>query len=164
MTSLNLADFRTGIFVGLGSNLGDREAHIRGALAELDAAADIRVVRCSSLIETLPVGGPHQPAYLNAVAEFETRLGPGELLGRLLAAERQHGRIRSVRNAPRTLDLDLLLYGQERISTPGLSLPHPRMWDRAFVLGPLAELVGPAELERLRKWNVAAPATWELPV
>ena len=130
-----------GIFIGLGSNLGDREVHIRGALRELAEAGDIRVLRCSSLHDTEPVGGPPaQPRFLNAVAELETDLPPRELLDRLLAIERRHGRQRGVRNGPRTLDLDLLLYRERFISEPGLVVPHPRMWERPFVAQPLAEI------------------------
>jgi len=136
-----------GIFIGLGSNLGDRAAHIRDALRELAEAGDIQVVACSRSHETDPVGGPPgQPRYLNAAAELVTDLAPRDLLARLLEIERRHGRQRSVPNAPRTLDLDLLLYRDRQIDEPGLHVPHPRMWDRPFVMEPLAEICPPDRL------------------
>lgn len=140
------------VFIGLGSNLGDRAAHIEAALAELDALAGVRVVARSRLHETEPVGGPPgQPKYLNAAAELRTDLTPQGLLGRMLEIERAHGRVRDVPAGPRTLDLDLLLFGFRSIRTPGLSVPHPRMWQRAFVLAPLSEICEPAYLTALRQ-------------
>jgi len=134
-------------FIGLGSNLGDRRRHILDALRELEQPGAVRVRRCSSLHETEPVGGPPgQPRFLNAVAELETTLSPRELLGRLLAIERRHGRLRTVTNGPRTLDLDLLWYEGEVVNQPDLVVPHPRMWQRPFVLKPLAELTDPQML------------------
>jgi 2-amino-4-hydroxy-6-hydroxymethyldihydropteridine diphosphokinase len=131
----------SGVFIGLGSNLGDREATIRSALRELEADDDIRVVCCSSLRETEPVGGPPgQGRYLNAVAELETTLSPRALLERLLAIEERYGRERDGPNDARTLDLDLLLYGDRVINEPDLVVPHPRMWERPFVMEPLAEI------------------------
>lgn len=131
-------------YVALGSNLGDREDHLRRALADLAERGDIRLLRCSSFHETEPVGGPPgQGRYLNAVAAIETTLAPRALLDRLLAVEQLHGRARGERNGPRTLDLDLLLYGDEQIDEPGLTVPHPRMCDRDFVLLPLAEVCHP---------------------
>jgi len=130
-----------GIFIALGSNLGDRESNIRAALHDLEQKRDIRVVRCSRLHESAPVGGPPgQPPYLNAVAELETGLSPRGLLKRLLEIERRHGRERTVPDGPRTLDLDLLLYRDQIISEPDLVVPHPRMWQRPFVMQPLAEI------------------------
>ncbi len=130
-----------GVFIGLGSNLGDRAAHIRQALRELGERGDIRVLACSRLYETEPLGGPPgQPLYLNAVAELATNLTPRELLTRLLEIEERHGRQRTIPNGPRTLDLDLLLYGDHVINEPDLVVPHPRMWERPFVLQPLAEI------------------------
>ncbi len=123
-------------YVGLGANLGDREATIRRA-AELIGAR-----RLSSLIETEPWGFEDQPRFLNAVAELETEEGPRALLQRLLAVERELGRTREgPRYGPRTIDLDLLLYGNERVDSPGLTVPHPRLHERRFALSPLAELV-----------------------
>ena len=129
------------VFVSLGSNLGDRDAHLRGALAALAATPGIEVLAVSSWYETDPVGPGLQGAYLNAAASLRTTLAPGALLQRLLAIEASAGRVRGPeRNAPRTLDLDLLLYAERRIDEPGLCVPHPRLHERAFVLEPLAEL------------------------
>jgi 2-amino-4-hydroxy-6-hydroxymethyldihydropteridine diphosphokinase len=128
-------------FVALGSNLGDRDALLAAALAGLRATPGVRRVVCSSVYETAPVGPPGQGPYLNAVARLETSLGPHELLARLLALEREGGRVRSgVRDEARTLDLDLLLHGGRCLDDPRLTLPHPRLHERAFVLVPLAEL------------------------
>jgi 2-amino-4-hydroxy-6-hydroxymethyldihydropteridine diphosphokinase len=129
-------------YVGLGSNLGDREATIRAALAELDAAPGVRVAAVSTLVETEPVGYLDQPRFLNGAAALETDLPPRELLELLLRTERRLGRRREgvPAQGPRTLDLDLLLYGDAEIEEEGLQIPHPRLHERAFVLGPLAEL------------------------
>jgi 2-amino-4-hydroxy-6-hydroxymethyldihydropteridine diphosphokinase len=122
-------------YVGLGANLGDREATIRRA-AEL-----IGVRRLSSIRETEPWGYEDQPRFLNAVGELETALTARALLGRLLDVERELGRTRAgPRWGPRTIDLDLLLYGDQRVDEAGLTVPHPRLHERAFVLEPLAEL------------------------
>lgn len=150
---------RRGVFIGLGSNLGQRAALIAAALRALQQPGDVRVLRCSRLHETAPVGGPAgQPWFLNAVAELQTGLSAAEVLRRLLATEQAHGRVRSARNGPRTLDLDLLLDGTLRIEEPGLSVPHPRMWQREFVLAPLTELLGAAEVARLRQATAVEPA------
>jgi 2-amino-4-hydroxy-6-hydroxymethyldihydropteridine diphosphokinase len=128
-------------YVGLGSNLGDRAAHLAFAVAALRDTPDIRVEAVSSIRETAPVGGPPQGAYLNGVVALRTRLGARALLERLLSIEASAGRERGPeRDAPRTLDLDLLLYGDERIDEPDLVVPHPRLLERSFVLEPLAEL------------------------
>ena len=129
-------------FVGLGSNLGDREASLRSALAELHATPGIEVRAVSELRETEPVGYLDQPRFLNGVAELETTLQPRELLEALLDVERRLGRDRATgpRYGPRTVDLDLLLYDDLVLAEPGLELPHPRMHERLFVLEPLAEL------------------------
>lgn len=141
-----------GVYIALGSNLGDREAILRAALRELAEHGDIRVVRCSALRETEPVGGPPgQGRYLNGVAELETTLGPRQLLERLLAIEDRHGRERSVANGPRTLDLDLLLYGEHVIDEDDLVVPHPRMWQRPFVVEPLREICEPRGFAALRQ-------------
>jgi 2-amino-4-hydroxy-6-hydroxymethyldihydropteridine diphosphokinase len=122
-------------YVGLGANLGDREAAI------LDAARRIDARRLSTIRETEPWGYADQPPFLNAVAEIETELTPRELLDRLLAVERELGRIRlGPRWGPRTIDLDLLLYGDLVVDEPGLTVPHPHLHERRFVLEPLAEL------------------------
>jgi 2-amino-4-hydroxy-6-hydroxymethyldihydropteridine diphosphokinase len=129
-------------YVGLGANLGDREATIRRAVELLDATAGIEVAAVSTLRETDPVGYADQPRFLNGAAVLVTRLGPQALLGRLLAVERELGRVRGEgpRFGPRTIDLDLLLYGDEVLDEPGLVVPHPRLADRRFVLEPLHEL------------------------
>lgn len=138
-----------GIYIGIGSNLGDRAANIRAALAALTAPGDVAVVRCSSFRETRPEGGPPgQPLFLNAAAEVATSLPPRDLLSRLLDVERSLGRRRGVRNGPRTIDLDLLVYHRLRIDEPDLVVPHPRMWQRSFVLLPLSEICDVAELRR----------------
>ena len=124
-------------FIGLGSNLGDREAALRGALELLGED----VVAVSSFRETEPVGYLDQPAFLNAAAALETGLEPRALLERLLGVERELGRTREgPRYGPRTIDLDLLVYDDRVIDEPGLVVPHPRLAERRFVLEPLAEL------------------------
>jgi 2-amino-4-hydroxy-6-hydroxymethyldihydropteridine diphosphokinase len=126
--------------VALGSNLEDPSAQIRRALDALAALPGTRLARRSSLYRNPPSGYLDQPEFVNAVAQIETRLEPRELLERLLAIEQLHGRVRDVPNGPRTLDLDILLYGGRRVRVPGLTIPHPRMLERAFVLVPLAEI------------------------
>jgi 2-amino-4-hydroxy-6-hydroxymethyldihydropteridine diphosphokinase len=125
----------TRAYVGLGANLGDREATIRSALAALPGVAAV-----STLRETEPLGVTDQPRFLNGVAAVETELSPRELLDSLLAVERRLGRERRERWGPRTIDLDLLLYGGEELEEPGLTVPHPLLHERRFVLEPLAEL------------------------
>jgi 2-amino-4-hydroxy-6-hydroxymethyldihydropteridine diphosphokinase len=129
-------------YVGLGSNLGDRERTIRRALDELGAEPGVRVVAVSTLIDTEPVGPVEQPRFLNGVAELETTLAARDLLNLLLDVERRFGRRREgvPPQGPRTLDLDLLVYGEAAIAEPGLELPHPRLHERLFVLEPLAEV------------------------
>jgi 2-amino-4-hydroxy-6-hydroxymethyldihydropteridine diphosphokinase len=127
-------------FVALGSNLGDPAQQIRSALRALAALPGTRLVRLSSLYRNPPEGGLAQPEFVNAVAQIETHAAPRELLDRLLGIERAHGRARDHPNAPRTLDLDVVLYGDRVVREPGLTIPHPRMLDRAFVLVPLAEI------------------------
>jgi len=128
-------------YVGLGSNLGDREETLRRALAALAGDPAIEVAAVSSFRETDPVGYLDQPRFLNAAAAVETDLAPQELLERLLAIERSLGRTRDgPRFGPRTIDLDLLLYDDVRLDEPGLTLPHPRAHERTFVLEPLGEL------------------------
>ena len=122
-------------YVGLGANLGDREETIRAAVAELPD-----VVAVSPLRETDPVGVTDQPQFLNGVAALETELAPRELLDVLLAIERRLGRERRERWGPRTIDLDLLLYGDAVIDEDSLKIPHPRLHERRFVLEPLADL------------------------
>jgi 2-amino-4-hydroxy-6-hydroxymethyldihydropteridine diphosphokinase len=126
-------------YIGLGANLGDARAALESALAALADLPDTTVLRRSSVWHSAPIDSSG-PDYLNAVAELRTSLAPIDLLHRLQAIELAHGRERPYRNAPRTLDLDLLLHGELVMSTPELTLPHPRAHERAFVLAPLAEL------------------------
>ncbi|HVM17693.1 MAG TPA: 2-amino-4-hydroxy-6-hydroxymethyldihydropteridine diphosphokinase [Gaiellaceae bacterium] len=128
-------------YVGLGSNLGDRERTLRRALELLADLPGVDLVTVSRFRDTDPVGYEDQPRFLNAVAALETTLPPRELLDRLLAVERELGRTRGgPRFGPRTIDLDLLLHGDRVVDEPGLTVPHPRLHERAFVLEPLAEL------------------------
>ena len=124
--------------IGLGSNLGDRRGHLRAAVAALSRLGDIEAV--SPIYETAPVGGPPQGSYLNAVVVLRTRLAPRDLLLECLAIERARGRQRRERGGPRTLDLELLLYGDRAIDEPGLRVPHPEIARRRFVLGPLLDV------------------------
>jgi 2-amino-4-hydroxy-6-hydroxymethyldihydropteridine diphosphokinase len=128
----------TRAYVGLGSNLGDREETLRRALELL--AEQVDVVAVSTLRDTDPVGVVEQPRFLNGAALVETELPPRELLGVLLGIERELGRERLERWGPRTIDLDLLLFGAEAVDEPGLTVPHPRLHERRFALEPLAEL------------------------
>jgi 2-amino-4-hydroxy-6-hydroxymethyldihydropteridine diphosphokinase len=131
----------TRAYVGLGANLGDRERTLRAAVAELAAEPGIEVVAVSTLRETEPVGVGQQPRFLNGVVALDTTLPAGGLLARLLAAEERFGRVRVPgEHGPRTLDLDLLLYAATVIDEAGLTVPHPRLHERRFVLEPLAEL------------------------
>jgi 2-amino-4-hydroxy-6-hydroxymethyldihydropteridine diphosphokinase len=146
------------VFVALGSNLGEREARLAFALRELRAGVATRVVAVSPVFETDPVGPPPQGPYLNAVVELLTGLAPRALLARLLAIEARAGRERrGARNEARTLDLDLLLYGDLVLDEPGLALPHPRLAERAFVLEPLCALA-PKLVHPVRRETVAALA------
>jgi 2-amino-4-hydroxy-6-hydroxymethyldihydropteridine diphosphokinase len=131
-------------YIALGSNLADPVEQIRLALRALGALPGTRLVRHSSFYRNPPEGGLAQPDFVNAVAEIETRIAPRELLARLLDIERVHGRVRDFPNAPRTLDLDIVLYGDRRISEAGLTVPHPRMLERSFVMVPLAEIAAAA--------------------
>ena len=122
-------------FVALGSNLGDRWGHLRTGAALLPD-----VVRASRVYETEPVGGPPQGPYLNMVLELSTAMSPEELLRRAKRAEAAAGRVRAERWGPRTLDVDILLVGDLRVVSPELTVPHPRMWERGFVMVPLEDL------------------------
>jgi len=127
-------------FIGLGSNQRDPQAQIEAAVAELDALPHTRVVKRSSLYRTAPVGYAPQPDFVNAVAQLETGMPAERLLAELQDIEKRHGRERPFRNAPRTLDLDLLLFGELQMESEKLVVPHPRMHERAFVLEPLVEI------------------------
>jgi len=141
----------TTAFVGIGSNLGDPERQIEAALERLAAEDGIELVAVSTLRETEPVGFRDQPNFVNGAARIETELPARDLLKRLLAIEQQLGRIRGEgpRFGPRTIDLDLLAYGAERIDEPGLTVPHPRLAERRFALEPLAELAPSFEVPGL---------------
>ena len=128
------------VMIGLGSNMSNPVGQIRAALREIDELPGCALVRTSSLYESAPVGVIEQPVFINAVAEVETTLTPHTLMASLLAIERGHDRVRSVRNGPRTLDLDVLLFADLCIHDGDLVTPHPRAHERAFVLLPLLEL------------------------
>ena len=128
------------VFLGLGGNLGDPEAAMRAALAELERLGGTRIVAVSSLWRTPPWGKADQPDFLNAVCEIRTALDPRQLLAACLSLEAAQRRVRGERWGPRTLDIDILRFGDRRIDEPGLSVPHPRMAERAFVMAPLAEI------------------------
>jgi 2-amino-4-hydroxy-6-hydroxymethyldihydropteridine diphosphokinase len=140
-------------YLGLGSNLGDRLAHLQAAIDGLAATRGVHVVAVSRVYETTPVGGPPQDDYLNAVVAIDTALGPRELLAVAQRLEADAQRVRAERWGPRTLDVDVLLVGDERVDDADLVVPHPRMSERAFVLVPLADvapdLAGSVVLETL---------------
>jgi len=127
-------------YLGIGSNLGDRLGHLQAAVTGLAAAPGVEVVGVSSVYETAPVGGPEQPDYLNAVVAVDTACAPRELLDLAHRLEAAARRVRTVRFGPRTLDVDVLLVGDEQVHEPDLEIPHPRMAERAFVTVPLREL------------------------
>ena len=133
-------------YIGLGSNLEDPRSQLQGAFVDLAALPETRLVARSSLYRSAPLGSPDQPDlsnhpdFVNAVAKIETALKPQALLHALLHIELQHGRKRTFRNAPRTLDLDVLLYDDMQLHESGLTIPHPQMHRRAFVLQPLLEI------------------------
>ncbi len=137
-------------YLGIGSNLGDRAAHLQGALDALGRVDGIRVVAASPVYETSPVGGPPQPDYLNAVVAVDTGLAARALLDIAHRIEAAADRVRTVRWGPRTLDVDVLLVGDERIDEPDLVVPHPRMAERGFVVVPLADLAP--------EWKTRLPA------
>jgi 2-amino-4-hydroxy-6-hydroxymethyldihydropteridine diphosphokinase len=128
------------VYLALGSNLGDRTQYIHDAVRLLNEHG-IKTIQLSTLIETDPVGGPRQGLFMNAVLQGETFLPPQELLSVCLAVETSLGRVRTVKNGPRTIDIDILLYGDVVMNTPDLVIPHPRMKERDFVMRPLRELI-----------------------
>ncbi len=130
----------TTAYIGLGSNLGDKKANLKKALELLDTAPGMRVKKVASFYRAAPVGNTRQDWFLNTVAEVETNLNPHQLLALLLSVEAGLGRVRTVRWGPRTIDLDLLIFGREEVRAPDLTVPHPRMCERAFVMAPLAEI------------------------
>jgi 2-amino-4-hydroxy-6-hydroxymethyldihydropteridine diphosphokinase len=127
-------------YIALGSNLKDPRRQLQAGFAALALLPETQLVAQSSLVCSAPVGYLNQPDFVNAVAAIRTALTPRALLDALLDIEREHGRVREFPNAPRTLDLDIALYGERTINEPGLSIPHPRMHERAFVMVPLAEI------------------------
>lgn len=129
-------------YIGLGSNIGNREAYLHQALTQLHQHPSIEVVRCSHIYETEPVGYVNQAAFLNMTAKLRTALPAEQLLREMMNTERRLGRTRDVRWGPRTLDLDLLLYADSALNLPGLTIPHPRMLERAFVMIPLKDIYG----------------------
>ena len=135
-------------YVALGGNIGDPKATLLAAFAALANIPECRLARCSSLYRTAPVGLHNQPDFINAVALLETTLAPEALLDALFDIEARFGRVRRDRNGPRSLDLDLLLYNDAEIDLPRLTLPHPRLHLRAFVLLPLAELAPGLKIPR----------------
>jgi 2-amino-4-hydroxy-6-hydroxymethyldihydropteridine diphosphokinase len=144
-------------YVSIGTNLGDRAGYLDFAVRAIGALPDTRVDALSPIFETDPVGPPSQGAYLNAVARIATSLAPRALLDALLAIERDAGRERGARNAARTLDLDVLLYGDRLLDEPGLVVPHPRLAERAFILEPLAALA-PTLIHPLLGMSIASLA------
>ena len=136
-----MADETVIAYVALGSNLGNRDQNLREALTRLNEIPGIRVTCVSSFLDNPAVGGPeHSPPFLNAIAEVQTRLPAAQLLESLLNVEQKLGRERREKWGPRTIDLDLILYGDQIIKSPGLAVPHPLMHERRFVLGPLAKI------------------------
>jgi 2-amino-4-hydroxy-6-hydroxymethyldihydropteridine diphosphokinase len=148
-------------YIALGANLGDAQAAVREAIERIGQLPDTQLLKRSALYRTAPVGAAG-PDFINAVVEIATALTAPELLASLQALEQQAGRERPYRNAPRTLDLDLLLYGAARIDSPQLTVPHPRMWERAFVLVPLAE-IAPQRVSTAQLAAVAGQAIEPLP-
>ena len=126
--------------LALGSNLGDRLGYLQGAVTALAASPEVVIVRTSRVYETAPVGGPAQGPYLNAVIAVDTTIDAADLLAVAQRLEAEAGRVRGERWGPRPLDVDVLLVGDERVDSVGLTLPHPRMWERGFVLAPLADV------------------------
>lgn len=126
--------------MALGSNLDNPEAQVRRGFDEIAALPDTQLLGRSRLYRTSPVGFVDQPDFVNACALVETALAPRALLDALLDVERRHGRVREIPNGPRTLDLDIVLYGEQEIDEPGLKVPHPRAHERAFVLVPLVDV------------------------
>lgn len=136
------------IYLGLGSNLGNREENLEKAISEISKFA--KVVLKSSVYESEPVGYANQEDFLNMVIEIESELAPRELLSKLLQAESNLGRVRTIKNGPRTIDIDILLYGNLALNEDNLIIPHPRMNERNFVLIPLGEIA--PELFNLKPW------------
>ena len=135
------------VYLAFGSNLGDREENIRAAIRRLEIGG-VKILKLSSVIETDPVGGPPQGLFLNAAAKVETGLSPEELLALIRRVEAGLGRVRTVKDGPRAIDIDILLYADLNINIPDLVVPHPRMWERDFVMKPLSEIAPELGKER----------------
>lgn len=138
------------VFIGLGSNIGDRKSNIKKAI-KLLSNNGIRIVRLSKIIETKPQGGPPQPKFLNAAMSIRTELKPRELLKKLKRIEKEMGRVKGVRFGPRIIDLDILFYGDLRLKTKHLEIPHPRIWERQFVYGPLRSIISASRLKKFKE-------------
>ncbi len=138
-------------YIALGSNLAEPAAQLRAGFAAIAELPRTRLTARSSLYRSAPVGYANQPDFINAVAAIETALAPRELLEALLNAEHARGRVRGFANAPRTLDLDIVVYGDRQVSEPGLTIPHPRLHERAFVLVPLVEIAPDCRIPGLGK-------------
>jgi 2-amino-4-hydroxy-6-hydroxymethyldihydropteridine diphosphokinase len=139
-TSKTLMALSSRVMIGLGSNMDRPAEQIQTALREIASTPECLLLKTSSLYQSAPVGGVEQANFINAVAEIETTLSPRALMTRLLEIEHQHDRVRTTRNGPRTLDLDILMFNDWRIDEPDLVVPHPRAHERAFVLLPLVEI------------------------
>lgn len=138
-------------YLGLGSNLGDREKHLRGCIERIKTLEGIKLLRASRFYDTAPVGGPPQPGYLNAAVAIETSLSAHELLETLQGVESSLGRVRDVKWGARTLDIDILLYDNEIVNDDDLIIPHILMHERLFVLNPLSEIAGDVKHPTLNK-------------
>jgi len=141
----------TRVYLALGSNLGDRLAHLQGAVDALRASGRVQLIALSRVYETDPVGGPEQDAYLNAVVAIDTDLEPRMVLDLAHQLEERAARVRTVHWGPRTLDVDVLLYGDVHVNEDDLTIPHPRMWERGFVLAPLRD-VAPELVDAQASW------------
>lgn len=128
------------VFAGIGGNVGDSARTLKAAVSRIERESGVRITAASPVYRNPPVGPQDQPDYLNAVVELEVQLSPQDLLSRFLAIEAEFGRVRVIRWGPRTLDLDILTYGDRVVDEPGLTIPHPHMHERSFVLVPLADL------------------------
>ncbi len=137
-------------YVGIGSNLGDRQQHIRQAVRKIRQVPATKVMNVSPVMESKPCGGPPQGDYLNAVLELDTGLTPYVLLQSLQKIESELGRVRTIANGPRTIDLDILTYGEYRLDEPALCIPHPRMLERDFVVKPL-RAIAPHAVDMVRR-------------
>lgn len=154
----------TTAFIGIGSNLDNPLLQVQTALRELAEIPNTELIRSSSLYRTPPMGPPDQPDYINAVAALTTTLSPTELLDALQALEARHGRVRTIHWGPRTLDLDLLLYGNETVHTARLTVPHPGIAQRAFVVLPLAEIAPALEIQGLGALSMLRAALQATPI